>query len=304
VNSACRFVVCALAGAASLAPAGCQRPVASPVRYSTGNVSVLRTALGGKASAEPVAAAALPDPTGWATVRGVFKMVGTPPERAVLKVDKEQNICMPGGKPVLAEDVVVDASGGIKDIVIFLETKYPADNPKWEHPDYAAAKTTNVIFDQKACVFLTHMFALRSTQTLDVRNSDPVGHNLNIAGGPRPGNFTVAAGGAQPWVFGGEAAEPFPVSCGIHPWMAAYGIVRNSPYFAVTNAQGEFEIKNLPAGVPLKFRVWQEKAKFLRDFAAAGEAKPFKKGRMELTLANDEQKQLEFSVNSTLFGGN
>ncbi len=292
-----------LAGMALVVPAGCRRPVASPVNFSASNVTVLRASLGSKGETQEATAAVIADPTGWANVKGVFKMVGTPPERRSLKIDKEQNICMPGGKPVMAEDVVVDASGGIKDIVIYLETKYPADNPKWEHPDYAATKTASVVFDQKACVFLTHMFALRSTQTLDVRNSDPTGHNLNIAGGPRPGNFTVAAGGSQPWVFGGEAAEPFPVSCGIHPWMSANGIVRHSPYFAVTNAQGEFELKNVPAGVPLKFRVWQEKARFIREFTAAGMPNKFSKGRMELKLDNDEQRQLEFSVESKLFGG-
>jgi hypothetical protein len=303
VNSARELFLIGLAAMALVLPTGCRRPVASPVRYSASNVAVLRTALGGKAAAQEATAAVVADPTGWASVKGVFKMVGTPPERRTLNVDKEQNICMPGGKPVLAEDVVVDASGGIKDVVIFLETKYPADNPKWEHPDYAAGKTAAVVFDQKACVFLTHMFALRSTQTLEVKNSDPTGHNLNIAGGPRTGNFTVAAGGSQPWVFGGEAAEPFPVSCGIHTWMSAYGLVRQSPYFAVTNAQGEFELKNLPAGVPLKLRVWQEKSKFLREFTSAGAPNKFSKGRMELKLENDEQRQLDFTVDSKLFGG-
>ena len=290
-----------LAGLA-LVPAGCRRPLADRVSYSESNVAVLRTALGGNKAAAEATAAVVADPTGWATLKGVFKMTGTPPQRKTLTIDKEQNVCMPGGKPVLAEDVVVDTAGGIKDVVIYLE-KIPVDNPKWEHPDYAAAKAGEVEFDQKACVFLTHVFALRSTQTLLVKNSDPVGHNLNIAGGPRPGNFTVAASAAQPWLFNGEAAEPFPVSCGIHPWMSAYGIVRSNPYFAVTNAKGEFELKNLPAGVPLRFRVWQEKAKFIKTVTATGKIDKYSKGRLELKLDNDEQRQLELSVGSDLFGG-
>ena len=305
MNSVRVMLMVSLAGLALVLPAGCRRPLASPVSYSTSNVAVLRTALVGNASASESAAAVIADPMGWATLKGVFKMVGSPPPRSKLNVDKEQSICLPGGKPVLDEVVVVDpATGGIKDVVIFLETKYPLDNPKWEHPDYAATKNAEVVFDQKACVFLTHVFAIRSTQTLKVLNSDPTGHNMKIDGGPRPDNFSVAAGASLPYTPGGEAAEPFPVSCSIHTWMSAYGLVRQSPYFAVTNAQGEFELKNLPAGVPLKFRVWQERAKFLKDVAATGTIDKFNKGRLELRLDNDEQRQLELSVESKLFGGN
>ena len=302
MNSSRVLLIMSLAGLAALSPAGCRRPLADSVSYSRSNVAVLRTALGGDKAATEATAAVVADPTGWGTLKGVIKMTGTPPPRKTLNIDKEQNVCMPGGKPVLAEDVVVDASGGIKDVVIYLE-KVPADNPKWEHPDYAADKAGSVEFDQKACLFLTHVFALRATQTLDVRNSDPVGHNLNIAGGPRTGNFTVAAGSSQPWLFGGEAAEPFPVSCGIHPWMSAYGLVRSNPYFAVTNDKGQFELKNLPAGVPLKLRVWQERAKFIKEVTATGKIDKFSKGRLELKLDNDEQRQLELSAASTLFGG-
>jgi hypothetical protein len=39
-----------------------------------------------------------------------------------------------------------------------------------------------------------------------------------------------------------------PVQCNQHPWMRAYISVLTHPYFAVSAADGSFEIKNLPPG--------------------------------------------------------
>jgi hypothetical protein len=50
---------------------------------------------------------------------------------------------------------------------------------------------------------------------------------------------------------------PGPVSCSIHPWMQAWWLVLDHPYFAVTDDNGNFEIKNAPAGTQ-RVVVWQE----------------------------------------------
>jgi hypothetical protein len=153
-------------------------------------------------------------------------------------------------------------------------------------------------------VFLSHVFAMSTTQPMRVLNSDPVGHNTKLegGGGARPDNFVVAAGGSAQYSPGGESSEPFGVSCNIHPWMSAYCLVRKSPYFAVTNQEGKFEIKNLPAGVPLKFRVWQERTRFIPQVTATGKIDKYSKGRLELKLDNDEQRELELVLDAALLG--
>ena len=45
-------------------------------------------------------------------------------------------------------------------------------------------------------------------------------------------------------------------------WMAAYHLPLDHEFFAVTDAKGKFEIKNLPAGTH-KFNIWHEKAGYL-----------------------------------------
>ena len=298
--------ICLAAGLACLALAGCPRPVATSASYSESNVPALRTALGGDQAAASTAAVAAPQPTGWATLRGKFTLTGNPPAPTPLAITSDHAVCMPGGQPVFANDLVVGPNGGLKNVVVYLFTKYPDGDPAWEHPDVVAARANPPPFDQKQCVFLTHMMTMRAGTTLQVLNSDPVGHNTNFGGGggARPDSFTVPAGAAGTYAPGGESPEPFKITCNIHPWMAAYGLVRKSPYFEVTSDTGEFEMKNLPAGVPLEIRIWQEKSRFIQKATITGKHDKFAKGRLQLKLDNDEQRQLEFALAASDFGGN
>lgn len=284
--------------------AGCARSQPPAERVVDTNVVALRTALGGGATATAVTAGPAAEPTGWATIKGTFKLAGTAPPREPVTVDKDQSVCAPGGKQVLSETLVVDpATSGIKDVVIYLASKYPAGDAKWEHPDYAAQREATLEFDQKNCIFLSHMFVMRSTQKLKVLNSDPVGHNTNITGGGKAGasNNNIPSASYSMYAPGGEAPEPFAVSCSIHPWMRAQMLVRDAPYFAVTKPDGSFEIANVPAGVPLEFRVWQEKSKFLQDVTVNGKQEKWSKGRMKKTLQPNEALTLDVVVDAAAF---
>ena len=50
---------------------------------------------------------------------------------------------------------------------------------------------------------------------------------------------------------------PIQYKCTIHGWMTGYVRIFDHPYYAVTDANGNFEIKNAPVG---KFRIvyWHE----------------------------------------------
>lgn len=301
---AARLHVCHLLLAAALA--GCARSQQPAAYVNVQTVAALRTALGGSATdSTPAAGVVAAEPTGWATIKGKFKLAGEAPPREPVTVDKDQAVCAPAGKPApTSESLVVDsASGGIRDIVVYLTTKYPAGDPKWEHPDYAAQREATLEFDQKNCIFLSHMFAMRSAQKLKVLNSDPVGHNTNIAGGGNASasNNNIPSASYSMYAPGGESPEPFSVSCSIHPWMRANMIVRDAPHFAVTKPDGSFEIANVPAGVPLEFRVWQERGKFLSNVTVNGKKETWSKGRLKLTLQPEEQKDLEVVVEAGAF---
>ncbi len=250
-------------GVAALLTVGCQSysdPVAD-VAVATN----MRRALN-KTGGETEEAAVMAEPTGFVDFAGSFKVNGQTPTMSALNVTSDQAVCAPGGKSPLEESVVVGPDNGLANVIVYLNTSIPVGNPAWEHESYAATREAFLSgkeqgFDQQNCVFLSHAFGMRSSQTLQILNSDPVGHNTNIAGDGRAGssNSIVAAGQTATYAPGGESRQPFPVSCNIHPWMKAYMIVRDSPYFAVTQPNGEFAMPKVPAGVELEFRVWHER---------------------------------------------
>ena len=50
------------------------------------------------------------------------------------------------------------------------------------------------------------------------------------------------------------------VKCDVHPWMASYLHVVKHPFFAVTDADGNYEIKNVPPG-EYELITWHETLK-------------------------------------------
>ncbi len=91
------------------------------------------------------------------------------------------------------------------------------------------------------------------------------------------------------------------MSCSIHPWMSAFIMATPHPYFAVTDENGTFEIKNLPAGVDLEVRVWQEKVKYVPSATVNGAAANWPKGRMKLKLENDQELNLDVVLDAAKF---
>jgi hypothetical protein len=133
------------------------------------------------------------------------------------------------------------------------------------------------------------VFAMNMKDKLAILNTDNTAHNTN--GSPGRGNpsFNVLLGahtGRFDYQFKNPLTSPFDVSCAIHPWMKAYIIARPDPYFAVSAADGTFEIAKLPAGEELEFQVWHERG--------AGDNHGLKalptwsnRGRFKLTIAKD-----------------
>jgi plastocyanin len=260
----------------------------------------IRTVFASKQVAGGEKAAAKPTGTGWATLKGQFIFDGTPPEMQPYAVTKEAEVCAPGGKAPLQETLVVDSSmKGIKNVVVYLRDASRVH-------ESAAAKKDTVVFDQKECQFLTHVAAVTVGETVSIKNSDPIGHNTNIVG--TGFNPTVPASGAVPYPVQKEVSVPNQVKCGIHPWMTAYMLQRKDGYFAVTDAQGNFEIPNVPAGEPLVFQVWHESGTAAGSglLGTTPDAKDVKwdgRGRITVTLQPDEKKEIKVVVPAKAFHG-
>jgi len=209
---------------------------------------------------QPTAGADAPE--GWGTVKGqiVFgpKDVPAPKE---LNVDKDQAACFIKAKKLFSEEWVInDKSKGVRWAYAWL-APVKAGEKLPIHPDLAKVKDEKVEMDQPCCQFEPHAVAIRQGQTIVFKNSATINHNVNWSGGAlNPGNNISLPPGKSLEVNDLKASRiPVTVACNIHGWMKGWIRVYDHPYYAVTNADGEFEIKQAPAG---KYRlvVWHEGA--------------------------------------------
>ena len=133
-------------------------------------------------------------------------------------------------------------------------------------PEYEKTAKADVVVDNKDCRFEPHVSILRVGQTLVIKNSDPVGHNTQAdALKNAPFNDLIPAGSEIKKNWTQAETLPVRIGCSIHTWMGGYVLVRPNPYAAVTDADGKFTIKDLPAGKELEFSLWQEKSGYLKN---------------------------------------
>jgi len=193
---------------------------------------------------------------GWGTVRGQVLFAGDKiPDRPPLKVDKDQEHCLQKG-PLLSEKWTVNpANKGVRWVVAYLVSD-PA-NRLPIHPDLKEPSPKEVVLDQPCCNFDPHVIALREGQTLVARNPAPVAHSVNITGFKNSFNIQMAPGTSHKFTSLAPERNAVKLSCGQHPWMEGYAWIFDHPYFAVTDADGKFEIKQAPAGTR-HIVIWHE----------------------------------------------
>jgi hypothetical protein len=270
----------AVAGLLGCAP----ERVAAPVVDAEAAGRIRATLASVSAGGGPAAAAASTG-TGWGTLKGRFTFAGSPPAARPLVVDKDTEVCSRGGMKLVDRSLLVDPSTkGLANVVVFAR--------KTSRVKEASPPQTPLIFDQKQCEFLSPVFAARVGQPIDVHNSDPIGHNTNIAGSSF--NQLIPAGQGTLYKPDAETGMPTMVTCNIHPWMKAYAVFRKDGYVAVSATDGSFTIPDLPAGETIEFQVWHERSG--GPNGVVGLEKPdlkwTPKGRFQVKLEPDEVKDI------------
>jgi len=125
------------------------------------------------------------------------------------------------------------------------------------------APAQHVVIDQKKMEFIPRVVVVLQGTTVDFTNSDPVGHNVywpSISGNKK---LTHNLG---TWPKGEKKSFQFndlgvaSLLCNVHPEMSGYLVIVATPYFAVTDKDGNYEIKNVPAG-KYTLKTWSEDGK-------------------------------------------
>ena len=190
----------------------------------------------------------------WVTIKGQVKLSDVKlkalAKPALLNVTTDAAHCQSKG-PLTAEDLIVNPkNGGVKNVWVYLK---PATDEVFAakdiHPALANAKPKEIVIDQPCCQFIPRSFAARTGDTLLIKNSSPVPHNTNFNSDELSFNQTIAAGGEyKPEKALKAQKTQATYACNIHPWMKGVVMIFDHPYFAVTDADGKYEIKDAPAG--------------------------------------------------------
>lgn len=189
-----------------------------------------------------LAVSAVPTATGFAEthlaqVTGRVTLVGRLPVPIAYTPTKEPDVC--GTAPQSSDEVVVAAEGAVRYAVVSLSGMGPSGR----------AAQMSVTLDQKRCRFEPHVVLIPAGATLEILNSDNTLHNVRTTSKKNP-PFNKAQPKAVKKIkqIFNAAPERIKVQCDAHSWMSAWIIVQENPYYAITDAQGQFTLNNVAPG--------------------------------------------------------
>lgn len=153
------------------------------------------------------------------------------------------------GKGGIVAGTLVHSSVKRFPTVVYIEQ---VSNGKFQPP----AKP--LMIDQKNKEFTPRILPALVGTTVDFHNNDGFEHNVNSPDGERFDLGNWGKGQHRAYTF--KQPGIYTLLCKAHPEMVGYAVVTQSPYFAVTDAEGNFRISGVPSGT-WKLKVWNERLK-------------------------------------------
>lgn len=189
----------------------------------------------------------------WTAAQGGGSVVGTVrflealPEPERLTVDTNTDVC---GLRKFSQDFIVSPeTKGLKNVVLTVIGL----------PDAAAeASMEDPVIRQETCEYTPHVLTAVVGQTLQIRNTDDVLHNIHAYDEGQGTLFNLAQP-IQNMVNKVSLDTPgvVTIKCDVHRWMLAYILVTPHRYTAMTDENGAFRIDGIPPG-SYQLRAWHE----------------------------------------------
>lgn len=184
------------------------------------------------------------------TLGGRVTIDGPVPQNAQIRMAADP-VCARANKDGATFETFVSDNGGLGNVFVYVKDglgKYFFDTP-----------AEPVTMDQQGCHYVPHVFGIQVGQPLQIVNSDSTMHNVHaMATTNQEFNLGQPIQGQKNSKFFTAPEVMVRFKCDVHNWMSAYAGVLDHPYFAVTKADGGFELKHVPAGT-YTIEAWHEK---------------------------------------------
>jgi len=186
------------------------------------------------------------------------------------------------------ESLLVGKDRGVANIVVWAESP----NIPWKAAPQTRPASPTIRL--RGGNFEPRLVLLNPDQPLTVANHDPValGIHAYFRRNPEIIDKLPANTVDRPKSWTLEKAEKTPIwyRCDQAPWAQGWIVVRDNPYMAVTDAEGRFEIPNLPQG-EWEFRAWHERQGYLKHWPKGLFKQKIAKGVSDLgTIALQPEK--------------
>ena len=211
----------------------------------------ISTACSGSSSENAAPPAPPIDPATVATVTGQVTLDGTAPEMQAYRLDGDPKcVQLAAGEERRTEHVIVGSGNALLNAFVYVKEGLP--------PGLYPVPSQPVVLDQQKCRYVPHVIGVQVGQSLTIRNSDPLLHNVRSDGTVnQPFDVATPLQGIEIKRTFSTREVMVPFKCNVHAWMTAYVGVLEHPFFAVTDGSGMFTIPNLPPGT-YTLEVWHE----------------------------------------------
>ena len=179
------------------------------------------------------------DPATVGTISGMVNFAGEAPAMTPVDMSGEPDCAAGYGGDGPMSNTVLASGGGLANVFVYLS----------EGVSGGPAASGSVPLNQENCRYEPHVFGVQSGQDIAITNSDNFLHNINASPTENRGfNISQPRAGITSTQSFSVAEVMVPIRCDVHGWMNAYVGVVDHPYFAASDATGNFSIGNVPAG--------------------------------------------------------
>jgi plastocyanin len=183
------------------------------------------------------------------SISGVVTVAGPPPLPKPIEVTQDSEVC---GKTQAPESLILGPGKEVKNALARL-----TNIVKGKRLD----TKTKVVLDQTKCQFVPHVVIVPVGATLEIKNSDPITHNVHMFSVENDPINKAQPKGSPVVTTKFTLPEIFKVQCDIHKWMHAWIVAADHPYNAVTDEKGQYKLPDVPPAPGSGFyqmEIWHE----------------------------------------------